>query len=146
MRYLLDTNVVSEARRRRGDPQVASWLDSVPAVNLFLSALVIGEIRRGIEMRRRRDAPQAAALERWLDDLRDRFGDHVVAIDAAIAERWGELSAGDPVPIEDGLMAATAIVHDMVFVTRNVADVARTGVRILNPWDETPVVTRDVRR
>lgn len=135
MTYLLDTNVVSEVRRRTGAQQVTAWLSSVPAEELFLSVLVLGEIRRGIERLRGRDPAQAAVFERWIDELRRRFSDRIVAVDAAVAEEWGRINAAAPVPVEDGLMAATANVHGMVFVTRNVADVARTGVRLLDPWE-----------
>lgn len=135
MSYLLDTNVVSEARRRDGEPRVAQWLHSVPEDELFLSALVAGEIRRGIERLRGRDTVQAQVFERWLEELHRLFADRIIPVDVAVAEEWGRINAGDPVPVEDGLMAATAKVHQMVFVTRNVADVARTGVRLLNPWE-----------
>ena len=134
MSYLLDTNVVSEARRRGGEPRVTAWLSSVDANDLYVSALVVGEVRRGIERLRARDPVQAAVFERWLNELKQRFGDRIVPIDAAIAEEWGRISAADPIPVEDGLMAATAKVLGMILVTRNVADVARTGVAVLNPW------------
>ncbi len=135
MSYLLDTNVLSEVRRSTGEPRVAAWLASVPSEELFVSALVLGEIRRGIERLWVRDPDQAAVFERWLGGLRDRFEDRIVAIDADVAEEWGRISAPDRVPVEDGLMAATAKVHGMVLVTRDVGHVARTGVRVLNPWD-----------
>lgn len=134
MSFLLDTNVVSEVRRRSGDPRVSAWISSVPSWELFLSTLVLGEIRRGVESLRRRDAAQAGVFERWLGDLRQQFADHVIPIDAEIAEEWGRINSVRSVPVEDGLMAATAKVRGMVFVTRNVADVERTGVRLLNPW------------
>lgn len=136
MSYLLDTNVVSEVRRRQGEARVVTWLRSVPSHELFLSALVLGEVRRGIERLRDRDPVQAEVFERWLAELRDRFGARIIPIDAEIAEEWGRINALDPVPVEDGLMAATAKVRGMVFVTRNVAHVARTGVRVLNPWEQ----------
>jgi len=133
VRYLLDTNVVSESRRRGGDPAVVAWLDSVRPEDLFVSALVLGEIRRGIERLRPRDPQQAGILERWLIELRERFGDRIVSIDGEIAEAWGVITAAGSVPVEDGLMAATAKVRGMVFVTRNVGGVASTGVSVLNP-------------
>lgn len=135
MTYLLDTNVVSEVRRRGGAPHVAAWLGSVRGDELFISVLVLGEIRRGIERLRGRDPAHAGVFERWLDELRRRFDDRIVTVDAAVAEEWGRITAAGPVPVEDGLMVATANVHGMVFVTRNVAHVARTGVRLLNPWE-----------
>lgn len=135
MSYLLDTNVVSEARRRGGDPHVSAWLRSVARSELFLSALVLGEIRRGIERLRPRDPAQAGVFERWLNELEQRFGDRIIPIDGAIAEEWGRINAADPLPVEDGLMAATATVRGMILVTRNVTDVARSGVEVLNPWN-----------
>lgn len=98
---------------------------------------MIGEIRRGIDRLARRDPDQAALLAAWLDELRSAFSDRVVPIDAEIAERWGRISARSPVPVEDGLMAATAIVRGLVFVTRNTSDVADTGAELLDPWSAT---------
>jgi len=135
VRYLLDTNVVSEARRSGGEPRVSAWLSSVPPESLFLSALVLGEIRRGIERLRPRDRAQAEVFERWLNEPKQRFGAQILPIDGAIAEEWGRINAVSPVPVEDGLMAATAKVHGMILVTRNVTDVSRAGVELLNPWD-----------
>lgn len=137
MSYLLDTNVISEARRRDCEPRVRQWLDSVPEDDLFLSVLVPGEVRRGIERLRARDPAQAETLERWLEVLPKHFADRILPVDGEVAEEWGRISAGDPIPVADGLMAATAKVHQMVFVTRNVADVARTGVPLLNPWEHS---------
>jgi predicted nucleic acid-binding protein len=136
--YLLDTNVVSEIRRRRASAQVIEWFESTPADQLFLSVVVLGEVRRGIERLRGRDADQAAVLETWLGGLYDSFANRIISIDAEIAEEWGRISAPAPVPPEDGLMAATARVRNLVLVTRNVAHVARTGVRVLNPWEPSP--------
>lgn len=135
MTYLLDTNVLSEVRRRGCDPRVNAWFRSIPADELFLSVLALGEIRRGVERLRRRDAAQAEVFERWLEGLRSRYGDRIVPIDPEIAEEWGRMGAVDPVAVEDTLMAATAKVRGMVFVTCNVADVERTGVCLLDPWE-----------
>jgi toxin FitB len=136
--FLLDTNVVSEARRAAGHPGVRAWLGSVPAVDLFVSVLVVGEIRRGVEHLRRRDAPQAAVLEAWLLRLVADYRDRVLPVTAAVAEEWGRLNVPDPLPVVDGLLAATARVHGLVLVTRNTADFERTGVRLLNPFDDGP--------
>jgi len=134
--YLLDTNVVSEVRRPQAASQVTTWFGSVSPGDLFISVLVLGEIGRGIErLRKRGDEAQAATFERWQGEVRLRFADRIVAIDGPIAEEWGRIDAGAPTPVEDALMAATAIVRGFVFVTRNVADVAHTGVQLLNPWD-----------
>jgi len=133
--YLLDTNVVSEVRRRDGEPRVVRWLSSVASDELFVSVLVLGEVRRGIDRLRPRDPDQAAVFERWLAELYERFSDRVLPIDATIADEWGRMTASSTVPVEYGLMAATAKVRGLTFVTRNVAHVARTGARLLNPWD-----------
>jgi toxin FitB len=133
--YLLDTNVVSEVRKRRADPGVVSWFASVRTTELYLSVLVIGEIRRGVERLRGRDADRAAAYEKWLIDLQEAYGDRVVPVTAEIADVWGRIGAPDPLPEVDGVLAATAIVHGWTLVTRNTSDVARTGVRLLNPFE-----------
>ncbi len=134
MSFLLDTNVVSEIRKDRPDPGVAAWFASVSADQLFLSVLVVGEIRQGIERLARRDQAQAGIFEQWLSQLVDTYGDRIVPITVRVAEVWGRLSVPNPVPVVDGLMAATALVHDWTLVTRNVGDVASTGVRFLDPF------------
>ena len=135
MTYLLDTTVVSEVRKRPPHPAVVSWFDSVRTADLYLSVLVVGEIRRGVERLARRDADRAAAYEKWLIDLLAAHGDRVVPVTAEIADVWGRTGTPDPLPEVDGLLAATAIVHSWTLVTRNTADVARTGARLLNPFD-----------
>ena len=135
MEYLLDTNVLSEARKARGDEEVVRWISSVPAEDLYLSVLVLGEIQRGAERLKRRDAPQAAVYEAWLHAVARDYVDRILPVNAEIAEEWGRLNLPDPVPIVDGLMAATAKVRGMTFVTRNIADVERTGARLLNPFE-----------
>lgn len=134
MSYLLDTNVVSEIRKKAPDPGVATWFASVQADGLFLSVLVVGEIRQGIERLARRDPTQAEIFERWLSRLVHSYGDRIIPITARVAETWGRLNVPDPVPVVDGLMAATALVHDWTLVTRNTNDVESTGVRFLNPF------------
>ena len=134
MSYLLDTNVVSEIRKKAPDPGVSAWLASVPDDELFLSVLVVGEIRQGIERLARRDLAQAEIFEQWLSRLVQAYGDHIVPITARVAEAWGRLNVPDPVPVVDGLMAATALVQDWTLVTRNVDDVTSTGVRLLDPF------------
>lgn len=134
MRYLLDTNVLSETRRPRGDEGVKAWMSAVPAGDLYLSVLVIGEIRRGIERLARRDPDQAEVYEAWLGTVLRDYADRIVPVDAETADEWGRMSVPDPVPIVDGLMAATAKVHGMTFVTRNTSDVERTDVSLLDPF------------
>jgi predicted nucleic acid-binding protein len=133
--YLLDTNVVSEIRKKKPDRNVARWFESVGRNDLFLSVLVLGEVRQGIERLRRRDPARAASYERWIEELATAYGDRILAIDAAVAQAWGPLNVPDPLPVVDVLMAATAIVHSLTLVTRNVADVARTRVQMLNPFE-----------
>lgn len=136
MSYLLDTNVLSELRKgRRCDPRVFRWFSAVSDEDLFLSVLVIGEIRRGIERIRRRDAPSARTLDAWLRRLLAGHRGRILSVDEVIAEEWGRLSVPDPIPVVDGLMAATARVHGLTLATRNVRDVARTGVACVNPFE-----------
>jgi predicted nucleic acid-binding protein len=134
--YLLDTNVVSEFRRKAPDAGASAWVASVKSGELYLSALVVGEIRQGIERLALRDPAQAAPLDSWSQRLVTTYADRIVPVTLEIAETWGRLNAGSPLPVVDGLLAATALVHDWTFVTRNGADVERTGVRLLNPFGE----------
>lgn len=134
MSWLVDTNVLSELRKGdRADAGVRSWFEAARPEELYTSVLVLGEVRRGIESIRRRDAASARALEHWLARLTGGFADRILPVDARVADRWGMLNVPDPVPTVDGLLAATALVHDLVLVTRNVRDVASTGARVLDP-------------
>jgi hypothetical protein len=136
--YLVDTNVVSELRKgAHADANVRQWFESVDEDTIFLSVLVTGELRRGIEAIRRRDPRAALALERWLDHLVRAHPDRVLPVDAATADEWGRLDARGSLPVVDGLLAATARVHDLTLVTRNVKDVVRTGVDLLDPFAPT---------
>jgi len=135
--YLLDTNVISEARKRRPDAHVMAFFDAVSSADVFISVLTIGEIRIGIERLRRKDANQANALDEWLAGLRATYADRIAGVDASIAEEWGRLNAPDPVPVIDGLLAATARCRGWTLVTRNTADLARSGVRLVNPFEPT---------
>ena len=134
MSWLVDTNVLSELRKGvRAHPGIRAWFADAQEVELFTSVLVLGEIRRGIELIRRRDAPSALALEQWLERLVSDFAERVLPVDARVADLWGSLNVPDPIPTVDGLLAATALVHNLVLVTRNVRDVERTGVRLWDP-------------
>ena len=136
MSYLLDTNVLSELRKgRRCDPNVARWALSVPRSSLHTSLLVLGEIRRGVERIRRKDQGQARVLEGWLEQVRRTFAGRILGLDEAVVDLWGRMAVPDPVPVVDGLLAATARRHGLVLVTRNVADVRRTGAQLLNPFE-----------
>jgi predicted nucleic acid-binding protein len=132
--YLLDTNVVSEIRKKVPNPGVETWFTSVPADELYLSVLVVGEISQGVERLARRDPVRAGIVEGWLAQLVDVYSDRIVPVTADVADRWGRLKVPDPLPVVDGLLAATALVHDWTLVTRNGRDVASTGVRLLNPF------------
>lgn len=135
MSYLVDTNIVSELRKRqRCDPHVASWFAETSSEEIYLSALVLGEIRKGIESIRRRDEPAAEALEVWYGELVSTHSERILPVDQAVAEQWGRFNVPDPLPVVDGLLAATAAVHGLTLVTRNVGHVARTGVSCLNPF------------
>lgn len=135
MSFLLDTNVLSELRKgKRADPHVAAWFADVPQEDLFLSVLVAGELRQGVERLRRRDLDGAERLDRWLVALLEGYADRILPVDLLTAELWGRLNVPDPLPAVDGLLAATAITHDLTLVTRNGRDVARTGVRLVDPF------------
>lgn len=135
MSFLLDTNIVSEARKGvRADAGVRRWLSSVDVEDLYISVLVLGEIRLGIELLRGRDPTQAGRLDSWLDELRSHYLERALPITAEVAEMWGRINAPNPLPTGDSLMAATAIVRDMTLVTRNTSDVEHTGARLLNPF------------
>ena len=133
----MDTNVISEARRPRGDDRVKRWISSVPVEDLFLSVLTLGEVRRGIGLLEGRDPVQAEVYEAWLATVLRDYADRIIPVDAETAEEWGSMNVPSPVPVVDGLMAATAKVRNMTFVTRNTSDVARTGARLLNPFDSS---------
>lgn len=134
--YLLDTNVLSEIRKgSRADENVMRWWSRVEAADLYISVLCLGEIRYGIELKRRKDSMQSAILERWLKTTVIQFGSRVLPISNGIAEEWGRLCLDERLPDADGLMAATALVHGLTMVTRNTKDFRRSGVSILNPWN-----------
>ena len=134
--YLIDTNVISEvAKGRRCDRQVAEWYRRARDDELYLSVLVIGEIRQGIERLRARNPRRAQALEKWLDELLGSFGDRVLPIDQKVAQNWGRLNARSSFPVVDSLLAATAEAHGLTLVTRNLKDIERSGVRCVNPFE-----------
>ncbi len=131
--YLIDTCVLSEARRRT--PQAVNWLRSANPNAIYLSVITIGEIMKGIAMKARTDPAAAAVLNRWLDELRLRYPARLLPIDDAAATNWGRLMAQRSRPMADALIAATARVNNKVLVTRNVADFADMGLDLINPWD-----------
>ncbi|WP_372097133.1 type II toxin-antitoxin system VapC family toxin [Tistrella mobilis] len=132
--YLLDTNVISETRRRHMDASVWSFLTSTRAEQLYLSVLTIGELRKGISSVARRDVVYAQELASWVTNLEEHYASRLLVVDQAVARQWGDLAVQRSRPIIDTLIAATALVHGLTLVTRNVRDVADTGVELLNPW------------
>jgi toxin FitB len=136
MAFLLDTNVLSELRKkRRNEPKVQGWLSSVDSEDLFTSVIVVGEIRRGIEKIRPTDPVFASQLELWLHKLQIDYQDRILSITEEIAEFWGTICPNDPLPEPDGLIVATALHYGITLVTRNVEHVRRSGVKLLNPWE-----------
>jgi len=133
--YLLDTNVVSELRRGSGaNAGVAEWFDGQSARELYLSVVTIGEVRQGIEQIRSRDGRQAVALDKWLTGLIQFYEDRLLYVDGDVAEEWGRLRSRRSTPVIDGLLAATARVHDLTLITRNVRDFRGLDVPVVNPW------------
>ena len=141
--FVLDTNVVSELRKVRfgkADARFAGWADSVDAICLFVSAITILELEIGVVQMERRDSTQGAMLRAWLDrKVLPEFAGRILPIDTAVAQRCARLHVPDPRSERDALIAATALVHRMTVVTRNLADFERTGVALLNPWDSPSV-------
>ena len=137
--YLLDTNVISELRRPdKADRNVLAWANSAPATNFFMSAISILEIELGARLIERKDAVQGAALRSWIDDhILVRFEGRILAIDTAVAQRCAQLHVLNPRAERDALIAATALVHGLTVVTRNVGNFGPTGVTLLNPWTAT---------
>ena len=135
MKFLLDTNVISELRKRdRAHPNVTKWALQTPAREIGTSVLVLAEIRRGIELKRRSDPFQADLLDDWYETVRSGLGDRVLPVNETVSEVWARMSVPDPLPFIDGLLAATAKVYGLTLVTRNMADMVRTGVVIVDPF------------
>jgi hypothetical protein len=130
--YILDTCVVSEARRR--NPQAVEWIRRAQPDTLYLSAITIGEVMKGVMMKARHDGPSAAVLLRWLDELRFVYADRILPVDDAVATTWGRLMGQKTRPVMDALIASTARVNNKVLVTRNVKDFADMGVDLIDPW------------
>jgi len=137
--YLLDTNVISELRKAKSEKankNVISWANDIPASNLFLSVITILELETGILQVERRDISQGSVLRTWLTThVLPAFSDRVLPLDTAVAQRCARLHVPDPKSDRDAIIAATALVHGMTVVTRNVADFDKTGVDIINPWE-----------
>ena len=137
--YLLDTNVISELRKvgsGRANASVALWADSVDAADLYISVITLQELEIGVVLALRRDAQLGAVLRNWMDrHVLPAFENRILPVDLAVAQRSAQLNVPDPRPVRDGLIAATALVHAMTVVTRNVADFQPCGVSLINPWD-----------
>jgi predicted nucleic acid-binding protein len=140
VRYLLDTNVLSELRKIRAgkaDRCVALWADSVDTADLYVSVITIQELEMGVLLAERRDQAQGAMLRAWLNGhVLPAFVGRILSVDTEVALRSAHLNVPDPRPVRDGLIAATALVHGMTVVTRNVTDFAPTAVKLLNPWNQ----------
>jgi len=134
--YLLDTNILSETRKRQPAARVTDWIASTRPEWLHVSVLTLGEIEQGISrMRGRGDHEQAAVLERWLRDVEAGFADRILPVTLPVASAWGRQQHVQPLPVIDGLIAATAKVNDLTVVTRNTKDFERSGVQVLNPFE-----------
>lgn len=141
-RYLLDTMVLSETRKRDMDPAVSAFLQGADAHSLYLSVLTIGEFQRGIEIKRRDDPNAADRIGAWLAQAERDFADRILPVDENVARIWGQLSADRSRPVVDTLIAATALAHDLVLVTRNLKDVRGIEVTTLDPWRTRPASRR----
>jgi toxin FitB len=135
---LLDTNILSETRKRQPAPAVTNWIAATPPERLHVSVLTLGEIEQGIaRIRGRGDYERAAGLERWLGEVELGFGDRILPITLPVAAAWGRQQHAEPLPVVDGLIAATAKVNSLTVVTRNAKDFERTGVQVLNPFADS---------
>lgn len=134
LNYLLDTNVLSETRKKSADPKVIAFLTDTDPSALYISVLTLGELRKGVAQKMRSDAAGAKRIAEWVDGLEFSFADRIHGIDGQTARVWGELSAQRPRPVIDTLLASTAVVHQLTFVTRNIDDVSDIDVKLLNPF------------
>lgn len=136
--YLLDTNILSELRKEnRCDAGVRQWFEEAAAEDLFISVLVLGEIRQGIERIRQRDEAQARSLEKWLGWVSTKFAERMLPVDEKVADQWGRLGLRQPVPVLDSILAATAIIHGLAVVSRDEDGFRNTGARVVNPFSRS---------
>lgn len=132
--YLLDTNVLSETRKKKPDAGVISFLEGAEAAALYISVLTLGELRKGVFAKKREDPAAAKSLATWVEGFELTFADRILGIDAATARLWGDWSGERPRPVVDTLLAATAVLHELTLVTRNIRHVRGIPVKLLNPW------------
>jgi len=137
MACILDTCVISELRKKHCNAGVAAWMSATELEAKYLSVITMGEIRRGIELSRLKSASSVDSLERWLSVLEASYATRILPITASIADRWGRLSLRQPLPVSDGLIAATALEHGFAIVTRNVDDFRRSGANVINPFSRS---------
>jgi predicted nucleic acid-binding protein len=140
LKYLLDTNVLSEVRKgNRAHPAVRKWWSDTNAKDVYLSVMVLGEIRQGIERLKNKDLEKAREIERWLQSISKTMGTRLLGINYRVADVWGRMGAERTLPLVDSLLAATAVAHDLTLVTRNTKDVIDTGARNLNPFEPSDI-------
>ena len=137
MGFLIDTNVLSELRKKeKANIGVQNWFTNADGNQLYISVLTLGEIRQGIEQLKHKDEKAAHALDIWLKQIESDSVRLILPITQEIADRWGQINVPDKMPVIDGFLAATALVHNLILVTRNIRDVERSGVKVLNPFSE----------
>jgi len=136
VKFLLDTNILSEIRKKKHcNANVKTWFNNISDDSIYLSILVTGEIRKGIELKRRKDPVQSLILEQWLTTIEEYYSGRILAFNSETCDIWGKLNAIRPLPVIDSLLAATALQNNLTFVTRNIKDVDGIGVKLLNPFD-----------
>ncbi|MGA7830698.1 MAG: type II toxin-antitoxin system VapC family toxin [Terracidiphilus sp.] len=136
LEYLLDTNVLSETRKKKADAGVIAFLQTAEASTLYISVLTLGELWKGVAKKRREDPETAKRLADWVDGLELSFAERILKVDAAMTRLWGDWSSERPRPVVDTLLAATAVQHGLTLATRNIRDVDGIPVKLLNPWSE----------
>lgn len=136
MKILLDTNVLSETRRRSADSQVMAWLGAFDPPDLWLSVITLGELTNGVARLERREPERARSIAAWIASIRSEYAARILDIDVTVAEEWGRLSAIRTLPVADGLLAATASARGLTLATRNTRDFAGLGIALVDPWRE----------